>query len=460
MGREKDRWIEEEERGWYSTSQELVCNQCVDDPYLSKFIAENGEPGECAFCETDAEEAETLCVPFDALMDVIGGGINWAYSSADDEGQPYETAEGGYIFSESVFDTYDLVVEEIGLDVAEAVQRAVIKALPNQMWCRSGFWSLSRDEALHFGWHRFVEKVKYQTRFLFTLPERKHTSAPTARPSSGANAAPAPHPDDFGDPVLGLRMPDDLDEFAPEEQMDDGEGIPAYKMLDSIGEVVDRFDLTSTTHKGELLYRVRVADKGVSFSTVSELGPPSRENAKQPNRMSPAGIVMFYGALDRATALAETFQPDRSNASNKNIWIARFEALRDLTLLDLTKLPAVPSIFDSDNRHDRDEILFLRSFVRDLVQPIERDGREHIEYVPTQIVTEYFRHRFRTGSGRSLDGILYRSSKRKKGIACVLFVDSEQCGAPTERWIQQEQVLALVEDQIEVLDGAAEIAKE
>ncbi|MBS1826212.1 MAG: RES domain-containing protein [Acidobacteria bacterium] len=460
MGREKDRWIEEEERGWYSTSQGLVCNQCVDDPYLSKFITENGEPGECAFCETDAEAAETLCVPFDALMDVIGDGINWAYSSADDEGQPYETAEGGYIFSESVFDTYDLVVEEIGLDVADAVRQAVIDALPAQMWCRSGFWSLSRDEALRFGWQSFVEKVKYQTRFLFTLPERKHAAAPTPKPSSNTMAPPVRDADDLGGPVVRLRMPDDSDEFAPDEQMDDGESIPAYRMLDSIGEVVERFDLTRTAQKGELLYRVRVADKGLAFSTVSELGPPSRENARQPNRMSPAGIVMFYGALDRATALAETFQPDRSGASNKNVWIARFKVLRDLTLLDLTKLPAVPSMFDADNRHDRADILFLRSFVRDLVQPIERDGREHIEYVPTQIVTEYFRHRFRTESGRSLDGILYRSSKRRKGIACVLFVDSEQCGAPTDRWSPPEQVLALVEDQIEVLDGAAEISKE
>ncbi len=440
MGREKDRLIEEEERGWYSTSTESVCNECVEDEYLANFILENGEPGTCDFCGSDSADSDIRCVPFDDLMDVIGDGINWAYRSADDEGQPYESAEGGYVFSESVFDTYDLVVEEVGLELHKAVLRSVLDALPDHMWCRRGFWSLSRNEELRFGWNGFVEKVKYQTRFLFTLP------AP--RPGATAPAVPAiANQIDFtGEDVTVID-----DEPQLQEEHDDG--IPAYMMLDSIGEVVQRFDLTSTLDKGNVLFRVRVADKSESFSNAAELGPPPRDLATQPNRMSPAGIVMFYGALDRATALAETFQPSRAGASTKNIWVSQFRALRDLRLLDLTNLPLVPSIFDGDNRHDRDDIVFLRSFVHDLVQPIERDGREHIDYVPTQIVTEYFRHRFRLKGDQTLDGILYRSSKLDMGVACVLFVDSEQCGAPSESWMQVEQVLALLEDQIEVVDG-------
>jgi hypothetical protein len=50
--------------------------------------------------------------------------------------------------------------------------------------------------------------------------------------------------------------------------------------------------------------------------------------------------------------------------------------------LDLADLPEVPSVFRPD-RHDLIHPLkFLHAFAQDIVQPISRDGREHIEYVP------------------------------------------------------------------------------
>jgi hypothetical protein len=47
-----------------------------------------------------------------------------------------------------------------------------------------------------------------------------------------------------------------------------------------------------------------------------------------------------------------------------------------------------PSLFDEQRRHLRAGLSFLHDFAADLAKPIEKDGREHIEYVPTQIVTE------------------------------------------------------------------------
>lgn len=51
------------------------------------------------------------------------------------------------------------------------------------------------------------------------------------------------------------------------------------------------------------------------------------------------------------------------------------------------------------------------------------DGREHIEYVPTQIITEYFRYKFATKKIEKIDGIIYPSSKDRRMNACVLFMD-------------------------------------
>ena len=52
-------------------------------------------------------------------------------------------------------------------------------------------------------------------------------------------------------------------------------------------------------------------------------------------------------------------------------------------------VPAWPSGVSSHERrrHLRAALSFLRGFVEDLAKPIKKDGREHIEYVPTQIVT-------------------------------------------------------------------------
>lgn len=450
VGREKDRLIEEEERGWYSVTKKLVCDSCIEESFLSEFIRKNGKSAVCDYCGLDPEEAEVRCVPFDELMDLIGDGINWAYRSADDEGIPYESAEGGYAFAEHMFDSYDLITDQLGITDVEAVREDILAALPDQTWCERGFWSLSLFDALDFGWKEFVEKVKYETRYLFTLPNEpiaKH-KAPTAAREKAVEREPNDiFPSDI-EPLFSSADPD----F--EIDYDRQEGIPAYAMLDAIGQLLRRLNLVRIVSPGTIVYRVRVVDKGMRLAGPGEFGPPTRENATQPNRMSPAGVVMFYGATKLETALLETFQPDRKGAGEKAVWIASFKVIAELRLLDLTHLPQVPSIFDSARRDQLNGIAFLRQFERDLVQPIARDGHEHIEYVPTQIVTEYIRHIFRTEDQQSLDGILYRSSKRRKGTACVLFIDPSNCGVPVEHWREPKQVLILLHEKTRMLDGA------
>lgn len=66
----------------------------------------------------------------------------------------------------------------------------------------------------------------------------------------------------------------------------------------------------------------------------------------------------------------------------------------------------MPSLFDKKNRYARDVIRFLNKFSVKVSSPIERDGREHTEYVPTQMLSEYFRHIFKYKK-HSIDGILY-----------------------------------------------------
>ena len=90
-------------------------------------------------------------------------------------------------------------------------------------------------------------------------------------------------------------------------------------------------------------------------------------------------------------------------------------------MLDLTSVRA-PSIFDMSEHADYDWLLFMHEFLRDFSIPIKRDDRIHIDYVPTQVVTEYLRDAKLDGEP-PVEGIKYRSARRKDGICYVLFLD-------------------------------------
>jgi hypothetical protein len=95
-------------------------------------------------------------------------------------------------------------------------------------------------------------------------------------------------------------------------------------------------------------------------------------------------------------------------------------------VVDLDKLPSVPSLFDDELRGMRWVIQFLRDFREELIRPVQPDSSVHIEYVPTQIVTEYLRLWF-PADGETIDGVVYTSSRAADGRCVVLFVDNERC---------------------------------
>jgi len=106
-----------------------------------------------------------------------------------------------------------------------------------------------------------------------------------------------------------------------------------------------------------------------------------------------------------------------------------FTTTRAARIVDLDRLPPVPSFFDLSAQavRDRPSLGFLAGFRRDVSASIEHDDRIHIDYVPTQVVGEYLRHLFRDGDGRPVDGIAWESAQRAGGRNLVLFVRNEQC---------------------------------
>ena len=196
-----------------------------------------------------------------------------------------------------------------------------------------------------------------------------------------------------------------------------------YEILESLGGIVTQLELIMTFPVGSSVVRARQHSSAKTYTTASQLGTAPEERASQ-SRMSPAGIPMFYGALDETTAFSEICVADETRDA---VTFGVFKSLRPLQILDLSKLPAVPSMFDEEHYAARMPLIFMHGFEEDATKAVTKDGMEHIEYVPTQIVAEHFRHVFRQPDGKCLDGIFYRSSKNSNGICVALFCSQGDC---------------------------------
>lgn len=365
--------LEQYERG-YSEAEGEICADCVSDPALRKWIEANLTSIQCTFCGAESECA--IAASFDDFVGVVRAGIAFDWNHPDSEGIMYISAEGGYQAPVSdsweVFADYDISEDS---DVIEAL----IDSIGNDGWVEREFYRGDDSQRLVWGWDWFKHVTKHQTRYLFLDPKA-----------------------------------------------DDRDDIPASQMLDAIAEVIAKdlggFELIKAIGPDTDLFRIRVGDE--AYDTAATIGPPPAEYANQSNRMSPAGIPMFYSAFNIDTARFETLDPTAH--IDQILSIGVFRPMRDLKVLDLANLPDIPSVFDPDAHPLIHPLRFLHAFVGDLVQPIAHDGREHIEYVPTQIVTEFFRRGFCDSDDRPLDGLIYMSSRNGEP-ACVLFCENDQC---------------------------------
>lgn len=272
----------------------------------------------------------------------------------------------------------------VGLETTSAkLYEDICSALLDQGWCERDPFSLTEDQTLLYGWRDFSRFVIGEARYVFF------------------RVTPLSH-----DPYQH-------DEMNPIE------------ILDSLGKIVEELDLLDVIEPTASIKRVRIVELSDTLVSAKELGSPPHEYATIPNRMSPAGIPMFYGAYNVETAIAETY--DSNYGSGKKAVCAHFVPLKELAILDLSKDIHVPSLFEGGTHKRRKLTKFLRGFLGDFTKPIDRKDRSHIDYVPTQIVTEYFRHVFISKDGRKLDGIAYPSSKAKGQAAVVLFANNGQC---------------------------------
>lgn len=391
-------WQAQDEQGWAYTD-EWVCASCVADEALANVVKEAADPDtECGFCE--ARPAAEL----DVLLEAFFNGLRTEYAYAGDESAYFE----GELVAASSWSGPELVDDYAYAFNNERLHSAVRDAANlDHTWVERDFVAVRHDEALLDGWKRFSDQVKYRTRHVFWLSPKM-----------------------ADDHLLGA-----------------GE-IPAAAILEALGELIPQVGLLRELPAGQRLWRARTHGDSDLRWHAPDLGTALPEQAVRPNRMSPAGIPLFYGASSPSTALQEVTR--HVTVENPLVTYAAFETTRPCVVVDFTRLPPEPSIFDPNgDTYLRRSIIFLHNFVDQL--SADPNGQEHLEYVPTQIVTEYLLRVFNPSC--PVDGLIFASSADTSaggGICTVLDVPQWRCLEAGQPEPEDALCLRLVADTLHV----------
>lgn len=355
-------------------ADEYVCASCLGDDGLRGLIEWEACEKFCSFCE--AESTEPIAAPLIEVLLYMKECLEREY---DDAANWYSYDEGDYVGR--VWTTMDVLERELcgGLPNDDGrLMDALCDGLGDRAWCPSHPYSLAEDQQLAFSWEAFSEQIKYENRYFF------------------------------------------------QRDSDDQELLSPLKLLEQLGTWCERFDLIKTLPVHRTVYRVRREKEGERHETAAALGPPPRDKAIVANRMSAPGIVMFYASDDEETAVREVAKDP--NSHNGRYAIGRFRTLRETRVLDLTAIPEIPSIFepipDSLEYDPRPPLIFLNYFAQELSKPIAGDSSANIEYIPSQVITEYFRTEF-DWDGSPLAGIRYQSARHQNGSSIVLFASQD-----------------------------------
>ena len=344
-----------------------ICCDCIGEDYVHEQIVCSGEVGHCGFC--DSKENPTI--ELDELAELVHSVLeeHFYMTSPDPEGIDLLAAREGYWEQPGEPVTYTIMNL---IDSSEELAEALREHLSEQydpvgkdalidpcLYSNDSQYEERAIDAYEFqeSWASFRQEILSRSRFF----------------NQAARSA-----------LEHL--------FSGIEQLATRDGAPVVRILSP----------------EEFVFRARVTKTGDSFEEILKdaprsLGAPPGRHASA-GRMNAEGISVFYGATDANTCIAEIRAPVGSS-----VIIGRFSPLRDLRLLDLTRLKDVflqGSLFDSTHTELLSRVHFLKRLVAELSQPV-MPGAESRDYLPTQVVAEYL------GShpDMALDEVMFASSQ-------------------------------------------------
>lgn len=341
-----------------------VCFKCIGDSFVQKDIKKRKTSNQCNYCGK-----RRRCINLDALADLVDEvyrrnyrpGKTYPVLEANEDDTSWETAG----------DDPELIISEmLGCEVEIAQDLVSVLSDREGYDVHRGGDTPYYDSSCTYGetpvydyehvesWHHFCEIVKHRSRF-------------------------------FSGSAISL-----LNElFAGINELNHAGQKAPVRLIDKNSP--ERF-----------IYRARRANDAskrikILQSPAHELGAPSSTLAV-PGRMNPAGISVFYGALDRATCLSEI-----RLAVGEAAVSGKFQIIRPLNVLDLTVLKEIYSklsLFDPDFEQKASRLKFLRGFEAEICMPV-LPYEETLGYIPTQAFVEYLANYYTP----RIDAVLYSS---------------------------------------------------
>jgi RES domain-containing protein len=373
MGQVKNDWIAAQERGWIAP-ETFVCASCVKDAFLKQLLRDHAESKKCDYCKR--RRGTSIAAPMEVLVQAVSAAVSYRYSDPAEAGSPRDDGEwvGEIVHISDVLDSLPFFCDDkVYDDVMCSFQN--IEFTP----AAQGHWASSHPHQIYtYGWNHFVDTVMHRSRYFF--------------------------------------MQEEADDF-------DHEQLSPANFLAQLCALLRNAGLVQELPERTALYRVRYRSKSDRWlPTVAEIGAPPKEIASA-GRMNPIGIPYLYTALDRRTAVLEA--EAHCNGKTSYAW-ARFSTKRVLRVIDLSRLPRPPSVFDEEQQDLGEAVRFFSHFVKEILQPLSKSGSEHLHYVPTQIVSEYLATAFRTEDHQLVDGLIYPSTVSLGGKNLVLFPRREE----------------------------------
>lgn len=372
------------------SDERFLCSCHYENTYLKDFIRRNGNDGTCTYCGRKG-----LVIDFADFVGFIGGRLSDYLEDIDDAGLPSAklffdnddeeipglTRRGYYIAPEDAeyFESTEEAMYDFGLiSDSEELDGDLSSHLFLEDKIRRDPTAPLLSDELSFLWKQFCDLVKKQQRYTF-----------------------------FKSPLF---------ERAPME-------YSAHGLEDILSELGNLIHMVEEVLPVEtLIYRCRPARKEDVVSGFRDLTAPPVSKAKS-NRMSPTGISMFYGSFEKETPIKET----RHYSKDPLAYVGKFRTTRKLLVINLCSAPEADFWMPSGWQ----EYGFLNSFHQEISKPIGPNDVDEIEYVPSQVFTEYLRYLCKNSRGEHYDGIIYRSAMtNKKNI--VLFYDQESSSSILE----------------------------
>ena len=145
--------------------------------------------------------------------------------------------------------------DELQLELDDDLRAALCDAIGDQLWCDKDPFGLSRTDELNYSWDRFRRQVMHESRFFVFAP-----------------------PTRTNDP-----------------RKDRDELLTPGELLSFVGGAARAAGAIRTRPGSQPILRAREVPDRSAVRTPLDVGPPTADRAKQ-NRMSAAGIPMFYGS--------------------------------------------------------------------------------------------------------------------------------------------------------------------